>query len=177
MSLWKYPVPYTNYIEEIRGFQLTIADIKKLKEGDVLDIVCFDYNVDTLTNHNLVNKILSANTFFKYINQAKYIHKNGLEGMIQFKNIDIITRKFEFSIECRENNWYPLQYGKVLPNYYDYYLYPEYYNKLWTDFPDTIRVSCMIGPIVLKKHMKYLPRVYKNDTNELYEKICNIMNN
>ena len=42
MSLWKHPIPHFNYVKEIAGFHLTIADIKKLNPGDSLKIVCFD---------------------------------------------------------------------------------------------------------------------------------------
>ena len=176
MSLWKYPISLQYYIDEIRGFHLTIGDIKNLNVGDTLEIVCFDYNLDILTSHIPPNKVLSANTFFKSIIHMKYIHTNGLQGMIQKKDIDVYPTNFEFSIECKDNMWFPLKNGKVQPNIYSYWSDPEFYDRLWTEFPDTTRISCTSGPIVCKKHMKYFPKIYKNDGVELYQKICTIIN-
>ena len=184
MSLWKYPIPYYNYVEEIRGFHLTIADIKKLNQGDILHIVCFDHNIDNFTSHNPLNKIVCANKYFKELHQAIYTHIDGLSGTILIKNYDIIPRYFEFSIECSDNHWFPLKNGKVQQNIYDYFEYPEYYNKLWTEFPDTTRIgiydtlsNIWNGPIVFKKYMKYFPKVYKYDSILLHQKILNLVNN
>ena len=184
MSLWKYPIPYNNYVEEIRGFHLTIADIKKLNYGDVLHIVCFDHNIDNLTDHNPLNKIICANRYFTELNQALYTHIDGLSGTIQIKDYDMNPKPFEFSIECMDNNWFPLINKTVQLNIYNYNEYFEYYNKSWTEFPDTTRVgvydtlaNIWNGPIVLKKHMKYFPKVYKYDSMLLHQQIVNVVNN
>ena len=183
MSLWKHPIPHFNYVKEIAGFHLTIADIKKLNPGDSLKIVCFDHNIDTFIDHILLNKTLSANTFYKELHQATYTHISGLYGTIQIKDYDIHPKYFEFSIECCDCHWFPLEDKKVHKNIYDYTLYPEYYNKSWIEFPDTTRIgiydisaNIWNGPIVLKKHMKYFPKVYRQNTVLLHQQIINIVN-
>ena len=173
MSLWKYPIPRTSYIDETRQFHLTIADIKKLKKGDKLDIFCFDRNV--MDNAlSATDKPYNPKIFFEHTYQGIYTHDKGLKGLLQFDIYDDDPVPFEFDLEYMNHRWYPLKNGK-LESKGELCGVPKKFNgKTWRSFPDTTRIGCR-GPIVLKNHLDYMPLVY-NVPIEVKQKVNEIMN-
>jgi len=168
-SLWKHPLPLHLFIDETIGFHLRISDIEKLNPGDQIEFICLDRNIWDLTDHNEENKVTSVTKFFEKGYQGTYIHQQGLQGTILFKDIDTEPQNFEFHIEWCKGSWYPLKNGKLKSD--EQFNFPEQYeNKSWDAYNSLTRIGWR-GPMILKKWIKYLPKIYRMDVGNLYDEI------
>jgi hypothetical protein len=104
--------------KKVRSSWLTIADIKRLSPGDVLDVAVLDRNViETADSAGIPpNRPVAAQRFLKS-SMARYEHIEGLRGkltlLINSERIELDP--FEFHVDFDgKGNWYPLMDG-VLP--------------------------------------------------------------
>ena len=104
--------------KKVRSSWLTIADIRRLKPGDVLDVAVLDRNViETVDSAGIPpNRPVAAQRFLKP-SMARYEHIEGLRGkltlLINSERIELDP--FEFHVDFDgKGNWYPLMDG-VLP--------------------------------------------------------------
>jgi hypothetical protein len=172
-SIWSHPFPLQIYINETYPFHLRIKNITKLNKGDKLELICLDKNIDDLTSHHEKEKVMAPINFFDKSYKGTYIHDHDLCGTFQFENIDDEPQFFEFHIEWNELRWYPLKDGKLQSN--EQFDFPiEYENKSWKEFSDNTRIGWR-GPMLLKKHLKYTPKIYRMDIAEHQDEINNLL--
>jgi len=171
-SLWRHPLSLDLFLTETYPFHLRIKNIIKLNKGDKLDIICLDRNLYDLTSHHEENKVLSPINFFDKSYKGVYIHDHNLSGTFIFDNI-LDNEPFEFHIEWKNNSWYPLKDGKLQSD--EQFTFPiEFENKSWNDFNIMTRIGWR-GPMLLKKHLKYLPKIYNMDMFEHHNEVNNIL--
>lgn len=173
MSIFPYPIPMTSYVDETIPFHLTIADIIKLKKGDMLNILCFDRNIMDLVP-NVPNKVYHPNEFFVKAYQGTYIHEKDLSGQIMFPEFDSEPSPFEFHLEYCYHSWYPLKNGKLISQGDPCGVPEKFNNKTWRSFSKTTRVGWR-GPMVLKNQLDYFPHVY-NMPPDIKQKVHVLMN-
>jgi len=173
-SLWKHPLPLHIFIQETDPFHLRIDDIIKLNPGDQIDVLCLDRNIFDTTSHNEENIVMSVKKFFQASYQGTYTHVTGLKGTFKFTNIDYEDQNFEFHIEWKKDNWYPLKNGKLESD--EQFIFPsEFENRSWESFSSETRIGWR-GPMILKKWYKYLPKVYNMDISDFQHNVNVLIN-
>jgi len=150
------------WMQEYRKYWLTIKDIENLKLNKKIKLLLLDRNVWDGKNKFKKGKLYKPENFF-VDNSAIYWKNNmtSLEGKIKHKwqNSDEEPYNFEFEIEYKKNNWYPLTNG-ILPAEDEqgfFELLRE--DKSWTEFPKKTHIG-LRGPIILWNNLKKLKKVY-----------------
>lgn len=151
--------------KHVRKECLTIRDIKKLKPGDKLTILCMDRNLeDPIWQTIKSNTIMSPTRFFQR-NVATYVHEKDLHGTITFhfgglsdhSKSENSTMDFDFELEYRKDHWYPTKDGYFPAK--DGYPKLKYPKTHWTKFPPKTKVGWR-GPMLLWEKVKTQPKVY-----------------
>ena len=146
------------WIPKSKKWWLTIKDIEKLKKGEKIKILLMDRNLyDIITTTNKPNKLYKPRYFFR-INTVIYEHEYNLVGKIKY-NWDHEFKKFEFQIEYKKDNWYPLKNGilpQVDPQGFVTLLDEE---KKWNEFSKLTHVGWR-GPMMLWKNVEKMPDIY-----------------
>lgn len=151
-----------NWIEKTRKYWLTINDIKKLKVNKKIKLLVLDRNVYDCKDKFKRGTLYKPEKFF--VDNSAIYWKNtivNLEGKIKHKwqDTDDEPYDFEFEIEYKKNNWYPLKNG-ILPatdeqGFSD--LLGE--DKSWIDFPKNTHIGWR-GPMILWENLKKLEKIY-----------------
>jgi hypothetical protein len=149
--------------KKVRGAWLTIADIRRMNPGDVLDVAVLDRNVVETADSDGVppNRLVAAERFLKP-SKARYEHQEGLRGkltlFINSENIELDP--FEFHVDFDgKGNWYPLMDG-VLPA-----KDPQGFMKLlgkkvpWSAMSAKTHVGYR-GPMIAWSKVRSLPKLF-----------------
>ena len=158
-----------------RPYHLTIADIKKLKLGDELDVVIWDGNFEESDN---IWGVVSTGTYDSWElfkgNRHKITHKEAPHGLgeleIHFGWGETILHYIDLNVTdfIKETywTWAPVHEDGSI-HITDEYL-PRGRDKIpegwkakhinWTEFPETTRAGWR-GPIMLWENLKKLPQV------------------
>lgn len=152
---------YEEWYEKSRKYWLKLKTILDMNNGDEIKCLLLDRNVlDTIHTDNKIGKLYVPKYFFR--NCTAIIKKiKDLTVKIVFsweKQIDE-SRNFEFDVEYKKDNWYPLKNG-VLP---DEYLQMSYEilgkkNK-WNELPNNIHIGYR-GPMILWNNIYKMPGIY-----------------
>ncbi len=141
-----------DFIEKCKPHHLTIADVKKLKPGDKLDIVAWDRKFEKPWIWRL------AKDGKPYTPQYFFRENRHLCDMNQFELYVPHLSTWTDWIEIHDDGYI---YETVVcerdavPPYSLKYLH-------WTEFPETTRVGKWGGPIMLWENLKEMPNVYYN---------------
>lgn len=161
----KNPEPKFDGIEVKKWLQrtsnksLTIKDIRKLKKGDIIKMVVFDRNLyDTLDYSTKPNTLYTPQYFFRK-SIVKYTHNKDLTGKLQFVHNTSID-DFEFDIEFKPNNWYPLTNGILPKKDSQGFIKLLGKDKKWQDFSENTRIGWR-GHMIQLDIVKKLPKVYR----------------
>lgn len=151
----------SEWIQHVRPFWLTIADVKRLKPGDKLEIVYLDRNIYDYLDPLPKNKMLRPDMSFQHAT-GMYVHGKDMAGtlILDHKSDDPITvEPFEFDVEYKKGKWYPLYKG-YLPARDDQTSVDLLGKKThWTKMPPTTAVGSR-GPMVLVSDLNELPKFY-----------------
>lgn len=119
-------IKHSEWREYVKSKCLTIGDVTALKPGERIKVITMDRNEWEISEaNNKPDTLYSVWDFFRR-KVSVYIHKQDLMGEIawDFENEDedlddyhkfTADREFEFDINYRGNNYYPLTNGR-LPN-------------------------------------------------------------
>ena len=147
------------WIDHIRNFWLTIADIKKMKHGEKLKVVLLDRNVSDRFNGEKGNKLMRPEKSSLEI--STYTHDHDMQGelVIDYKPNPIVLNSFEFHVEYKKGEWYPLSNG-VLPakdSQFGSVLLGK--KTSWKEMPATTHVGFR-GPMVRYSDLNKMPMFY-----------------
>ncbi|QKF94829.1 hypothetical protein QKU48_gp1371 [Fadolivirus algeromassiliense] len=163
-------VPFSKWCKMAYKSRLHIQDIANMKKGDKLKVLVMDRNLcdivlDPFTNPP--NCIISPKQFFRF-NSATYTHDHDLTGKITFhwRDDDFTESPFEFHIEYKKNNWFPLEDGYLPtedPQGFSDFKYTD--KKSWKDFPIDTAIGYR-GCMVPWDCLNVMPNLYWDDTYE-----------
>lgn len=154
-------IEYSNWIEYVLPKCITIADITALKPGERIKMLIMDRNLgDTVCEVNKSDTIYSLQEFFKD-KMIVYEHVGGLVGntvwdyelakedISDISKLDMTQQGFEFDINYRSVNWYPLTNGR-LPEVDEqgFADFGDTAGKHYSEFPSTTLIGCR-GPMML----------------------------
>ena len=98
-----------------KDLHLTIKDIENLSIGDELVILCIDRNFMDCIANNYGQRPMVAAHFFNESYILTYKHEQDLHGKVKFRNLSTEFRDFNFDLEFKKDNWYPLNDLGFLP--------------------------------------------------------------
>jgi len=150
------------WIQQYRKYWLTIKDVEKLKPNKKIKLLVLDRNVWDAKNKFKKGKLYKPENFF-VDNSAVYFKNNmaSLNGKIkhQWQNNDEEPYDFEFEIEYKKNNWYPLTNGILPAEDEQGFLQLLGEDKSWSEFPKSTHIGCR-GPMILWDDLKKLKKVW-----------------
>lgn len=150
------------WIEQYKDKWITIKQVKDLPLNKKIKLLLLDRNIYDNKNHIKEAKLYSPTFFFKK-NYAWYwkTNNNNLTGKIKYewqKETDD-PYDFEFHIEYKNNNWYPLTNG-ILPANDEQQIYNLLgIDKHLNDFSLDTHLGYR-GPIIIWKEKKNFMKVY-----------------
>jgi hypothetical protein len=150
------------WMQQYRKYWITIKDIEKLKPNKKIKLLVLDRNVWDDKNKFKKGKLYKPENFF-VDNSAVYFKNNmaSLNGKIkhQWQNNNEEPYNFEFEIEYKKNNWYPLTNG-ILPAE-DEQGFSELLgeDKSWSEFSKNTHIGWR-GPMILWDDLKKLKKVW-----------------
>lgn len=162
-EIWAYPLPLGDaYIQETRAYHLTLADVKALQHGDVVELTLFHRNVwDPIIKDDLPeNAVLRAADVFNGA-RATYVHDGGVKGTITHHSVGKkgAPKPFTWQVEYDTENlecWQPIHdNGKVYGD--DSCELPG--SDHWTELPPTTRVGWR-GPCVRTAFLAFMPNMF-----------------
>ena len=160
-SLPGYDVSVWEKVPAVRAAYLTLGDLKTMKRGDKIKVLCLHRNVfDTANEANDPNHSYTAKHFFQR-EGFEYIHDSGVKGSIRmFLDDDFgkTFRPFTFEIEYKPYRWYPLSNDGTLPAKGDVGTLLGV-KKHYTAFPDSTPVGWR-GPMIPWSKLEDLPRIF-----------------
>jgi hypothetical protein len=155
---------------------LTIADVLALKPGERIKVITMDRNEwECSERANKPDVLHDVHDFFRQ-KVSVYIHKHDLVGeiawdfVISHKNMDDYysfepDREFEFDINYRGSNWYPLTNGRLPPaDPQGLAQFGDAAGKHYSEFPPTTLIGWR-GPMMLWERLAELPiqQIYWHD--------------
>jgi hypothetical protein len=159
-----------DFINNCKDKHLTIADIKLMSPGDVIDVVVWDTNFEEywIWDSAEKNKSYDPFIFFKS-NRCKITYKGNMLWDIYFDFGDTCTHPVHLDVSSLQTNWTWYEINEldgqihiteeildekqsILSDWTPKHIY-------WTEFPDTTRVGWR-GPIMLWDKLKDLPQVF-----------------
>jgi len=149
-----------NWIQQYRKYWITIKDIEKLESNKKIKLLVLDRNI--WNDRHKRGKLYKPENFF--VNNSAIYWKNNmtsLEGKIkhEWQNKDDEPYDFEFEIEYKKNNWYPLING-ILPAEDEQGFFQLLgHNKSWSQFSKSTHIGNR-GPMILWSNLKKLKKVY-----------------
>lgn len=165
------PLEMYDFIKQTIPQHLTIADVKKLKVGDTIDVVIWDRNFEEswIWDNATPQQPYRPEIFFQE-NHQKITYLGNMSWLIRFNWGEDIEHPIHLDVSALQTywKWCPLEdgyiniveeiikEGETLPSHWC----PTH--KHWTEFPETTRVGWR-GPIMLWKYMAQLPAVYYSD--------------
>ncbi len=143
---------------------LKITDISDMKPGDKVRVLILDRNVwdVAMRDKSKQNKIYKPADFFKD-NFGTYTHEHDLSGQMIFHwegNENFLDENFEFHVEYKDYNWYPLHSG-YLPKEDNQGIFGDFgfgKDMFWTEFPNTTGIGYR-GPMILESKLELLPDI------------------
>ncbi len=169
------------WIKYMKPSYLKIGDIKSLKKGDKLHLLCLDRNVYDLADSSQNKNSRMAEDFFKNNYQLIYTHSQDLEGYVEWIGIsesdsdsdsdsdneslnktNLVTN-FTFDLNYMEGCWYPLKNGR-LPDRdpQGFATINSETEKLWSNYPDNTFIGWR-GPMINFKDLANSPNLYYID--------------
>ena len=150
------------WIDHYKDKWLTIKDVKDLPLNKKIKLLLLDRNIYDDKDHIKEAKLYTPSFFFKK-NVAWYwkTDNNNLKGKIKYKWQKETDEpyNFEFHVEYKEDNWYPLTNG-VLPAKDEQQICTLLNNeKHITEFTEDTHVGYR-GPIMFWKEIKKLDKIY-----------------
>jgi len=150
-----------SWIQKNRKYWLTIKDIENLKVNKKIKLLVLDRNIYDCKDKFIRGKLYKPENFF-IENSAIYWKNNvvNLDGSIYYKwQNNQKPYEFEFEIEYKKNNWYPLKNG-ILPAT-DEQGFSELLGEdmSWSEFPKKTHIGWR-GPMILWENLKKLEKVY-----------------
>jgi len=150
------------WIDKNRKYWLTIKDVEKLKINKKTKLLVLDRNI--FDNKDVFKKATLYKPENFFVNNSAVYWKTsivGLNGKIKHKwqNNTDEAFNFEFEIEYKKNNWFPLING-ILPAE-DEQGFSELLGieKNWSDYPKNTHIGWR-GPFILWDDLKHLDKVY-----------------
>jgi len=169
-------VKHSEWRAYVKSKCLTVADVTALKPGERLRVITMDRNEWEISEANNKSDMLySLQDFFRR-KVSVYIHNHDLMGEIAWdfqnedKNLDdyysfVPDREFEFDINYRGINWYPLMDGR-LPDTdpQEFADFREMAGKHYSEFPPDTLIGWR-GPMMLWERLSELDvqRIYWHD--------------
>ena len=147
------------WIDHVRKYWLTIADVQNMKHGEKLKVVLLDRNVSDRFNGKTGNKLIRPEK--SALDIATYTHVHDMQGelVIDYKSKPIVLNSFEYHVEYEKGEWYPLSNG-VLPakdSQFGTALLGK--TTTWKEMPATTPVGFR-GPMVRYSDLKKMPMFY-----------------
>lgn len=139
-----------------RKHWLTIQDVLNLEPGEAIKVLMLDRNVgDYISNRNKKAMLYKPAPFFAG-NTALFRKTADLAGKLSLRGT---TVPFEFDIEFKTDQWYPLTDGK-LPARDSQGLFQLFgYERTWTSFSPKTHVGWR-GAMIPWTEVSKLPNVY-----------------
>ena len=109
-----------DWLEQMRPQYLTIGDVLALKKGAALKCLCVDRNFYDLIDSNEENVPTPPAEFCSGCYLLEYVHGSGLHGSGGIRTRDCPQgaeppRPFNFELNYRKGQWYPLNRQGKLP--------------------------------------------------------------
>jgi hypothetical protein len=152
----------SKWIEKNKKYYLTINDIIKLEPYKKIKLLVLDRNIYDDTDVFIEAKLYKPESFF-IKNSAIFWKTTDLQGKIYYKWQDEYNNKepydFEFEIEYKKGNWYPLKNG-ILPAKDEQNMFQLLgKNKHYLEFPKTTHIGFR-GPMILWNKLNKLKKIY-----------------
>ena len=124
-------------------FGLEIKDIIKMKPGQIINLILIDRNVGEHISNPIVGKKYNPKTNgFTY---AKYIHGNGLSGILDMYDMNIVHTCFQWEINLADEKCF---WGCI----------PK--DKTFNDYDPKTKVGWR-GPAINTDNLIFLPKYFK----------------
>jgi hypothetical protein len=147
-----------------RQHAFSLNDLKLLHPGDQIKFLVLDRNVYDIacdTDTNPASVPVEPEQFFRY-NSATYTHHDKTKGELiyHWKDQEYTDSSFEFHIEYKQGQWYPLKH-ESLPQVdpqggFDF---GEQAGKHYLEFPGTTLVGWR-GKMIPWNKLSQLPKIY-----------------
>jgi hypothetical protein len=143
-----------------RKYHLTINQVKRMKKGQKLKVLCLDRNIYDHVDSEPTYKVTSPSTFFRGC-WAIYTHDHDMTGFLRFswEGGKGKGMEFTFHLNYRNDSWYPLTEKGDLPAWGDMGIMLGI-KKHYTKFPGKTRIGFR-GPMIPWSDLKRLPKIYK----------------
>jgi hypothetical protein len=155
---------FEKWYKKSRKYWLTIEQIKKLKPNEKVKLLVLDRNVlDNKINDFKTGKLYKPENYFKDDTAIYWKNSNNnLQGKIKYKwqNSADNAFDFEFDIEYKKDNWYPLENGTLPATDPQGFFQLLGEDKSWDEFSIKNHIG-MRGPMILWKYIQKLPKIYQ----------------
>lgn len=122
----------------VENFGLTIGEVKKMKKGEIHQVLLFDRNL----GDKFSPKHGETYNPIKSITTATYIHDQGLCGRLEFHEIDVVYEDWQWGFNSPLENEY---FWNIREN-------------IDVDNLDDDEYIGWRGPAILAKYLEYLPK-------------------